>query len=976
MESVAHGEGLGRSADQYEQSTRLTLDLEGRFHEYPCTIEAVIGDAGEVVFSGTVNLSPSARLGDFVKKTLSLPAEDIPFPDFSLRSLELKYSGRGAMLLRLSDLEVDLPSGAPIEKIYLDFAVGRRPAEKDAVGTPAAVVAGVRAFTGERIRFAALVNSSLVDNLLGDFGVSHLGLYYASENVSDGLALFDNDDPRRAFAKGVSFSARFGTTQSYTDIALPPPPEGTGDGGQATPAAGVPLAPQPVAETSGDDKRLRKWFPVQKSFGPLEVRRIGGEWHEGKLGFLIDAGVELLGLKVALAGLRVSVKPANLTDLALEDLEFGLDGLEIGFQGGPVSISGAFLRTSDGAYSGRALIRAEMFTIAAIGSYATTAKGDPSLFIFGAYVGIIGGPPCFVVQGIAAGFGYNRGLSVPDVEKVRDFPLVSLVLSPAPSGSQNVLEQLRGDHFPIMPGQYWLAAGIKFTSFKLIDAFALLTVQFGARFELALLGIATMQQPPKVDGAPAPKPFVYVELALSVRFAPDDGLLAARAVLTSNSYLFDTRCRLTGGFAFCIWFPPTNPAFQNHSGDFVLTFGGYHPRFKVPAHYPQVPRIGFNWQLPDQGVMVKGECYFALTPSCIMGGCRLLATYHSDDLTVWFEAHADFLMAWEPFHYEADIGIWIGASYTLRVGDITSTISFQLGASLSIWGPEFAGEAHIDLGVAAFTVPIGAANQPRMPTPLDWPEFEGKFIPQIDKTPAPLGIAITGGVLRDDREQDLVIVNPYEFRMLVDAYIPVTDLSINEERIGQDSDEVVTVFGIRPMDVRSIGSALAVSVLGPDGKTPIPMCAHPLTKGVPEALWSPFPAPDPSGKQPIEAKVIANALSGTKLSVPKGRAPEEVTTSPRITVVAKQTAQPDLEQPKHAQPVGREDAQTRLGKALIEDARVRSSTVHALQALGFDLSAGAIDLEEMARCVVQPDVLLAPPAFVALGELPPQRLVQ
>ncbi len=82
------------------------------------------------------------------------------------------------------------------------------------------------------------------------------------------------------------------------------------------------------------------------------------------------------------------------------------------------------------------------------------------------------------------------------------------------------------------------------------------------------------------------------------------------AVLTANSFLFDRSCKLTGGFAFCVWFAPTNPNIESHAGDFVLTLGGYHPKFKVPAWYPKVPRIGFDWQLPDFGVVDHGRGLF------------------------------------------------------------------------------------------------------------------------------------------------------------------------------------------------------------------------------------------------------------------------------------------------------------------------------------------------------------------------------
>ena len=61
-------------------------------------------------------------------------------------------------------------------------------------------------------------------------------------------------------------------------------------------------------------------------------------------------------------------------------------------------------------------------------------------------------------------------------------------------------------------------------------------MQFGTRFELALLGVATLRQPPK-EVATTVRPLVYVEMAIKVRFAPDDGVLSVMAVLTAKSFL-------------------------------------------------------------------------------------------------------------------------------------------------------------------------------------------------------------------------------------------------------------------------------------------------------------------------------------------------------------------------------------------------------------------------------------------------------
>ena len=45
-----------------------------------------------------------------------------------------------------------------------------------------------------------------------------------------------------------------------------------------------------------------------------------------------------------------------------------------------------------------------------------------------------------------------------------------------------------------------------------------------------------------------------IELALKARFCTAEGLLSVQAQLTENSWLLDPMCRLTGGFAFIVWF--------------------------------------------------------------------------------------------------------------------------------------------------------------------------------------------------------------------------------------------------------------------------------------------------------------------------------------------------------------------------------------------------------------------------------------
>ena len=113
-----------------------------------------------------------------------------------------------------------------------------------------------------------------------------------------------------------------------------------------------------------------------------------------------------------------------------------------------------------------------------------------------------------------------------------------------------------------------MAAGLKFTTFGLLDSFVLVSVSLGTQFEVALLGLAKMELPKKVSAIPG-RPIAYVELALKVVFAPVQGYLAVEAGLTENSYILAKECKLRGGFAFYLWFA------GEHAGDFVISIGGY-----------------------------------------------------------------------------------------------------------------------------------------------------------------------------------------------------------------------------------------------------------------------------------------------------------------------------------------------------------------------------------------------------------------
>ncbi|HRW09337.1 MAG TPA: hypothetical protein P5121_29755, partial [Caldilineaceae bacterium] len=322
-----------------------------------------------------------------------------------------------------------------------------------------------------------------------------------------------------ALAKGFSVAARLrlGDTLlplSFTVGTSQPSPL------RALPVAGVARA-NAVADTTTTPVR---WIKIQRSFGPLHFARIGVLYQDGAILILLDASLAVSGLTLALDGLAVGSKLDHFSP------EFRLNGLSVDYRNGPVELGGALLRVArEGReeYDGAVILRTTALTLGALGSY-TYFNGHPSFFVYALLDYPLGGPAFFFVTGLAAGFGFNRRLTMPTIDQVATFPLVQWASDPASSptannqGSAALLGALTGlaSYIPPSTGDYFLAVGIKFTSFKLLDSFALLAVAFGKRFELDLLGLSTLIAPTPIPGEPAVSPLAEAQLALKASFIP------------------------------------------------------------------------------------------------------------------------------------------------------------------------------------------------------------------------------------------------------------------------------------------------------------------------------------------------------------------------------------------------------------------------------------------------------------------------
>ncbi|UQI46446.1 beta-propeller fold lactonase family protein [Streptomyces sp. HU2014] len=580
--------------------------------------------------------------------------------------------------------------------------------------------------------------------------------------------------PAEGMAKGMAFTVdlklpgRTGTTSLAVRGA------GRGDKAPAVSHANAQNSdstPAPPRANAGDGGGsalpLVAWIGVQRSIGPLTLRRVGAGFADGTVWVLFDASLGMAGLTVGVDGLGLGIP---LSDP--RHPHFRLDGLSVGYSRPPLAIEGALIHKQDKDYDplieGALAVRAEEFGLTALGAYArpTAHPDQTSLFIFGKANGEFGGPPPVQVTGIMAGFGFNTDVRLPEGDQVLDFPFLQDLAATEPL---KVLEKLMGGGKDawVRPaaGQLWFAAGLEFRIFEFLDGQALLVLEVGDDFAVAVLGTAEARFP--TDRSLAP--YARVRLGLSAKYRASEGVLKLTAQLAPGSFLLDEACVLTGGFALYTWFDGEN------AGDFALTLGGYHPKYPVPAHYPRVPRLGFNWPVTSE-LTISGGSYFALTPGAIMAGGALDVNYRSGDLHAWLTAHADLLIEWAPFHFDADIGISIGVSFVLDLWLVRETISVEVGASLRLWGPPTAGEVTIHLWFISFTIGFGDGSA-RDDQPAPWADVVKQLPPKRDA----VRLVPMDGLVPAQAGDGLWVVTPGAFSFAVRTAVPVSGLDLTKE---------------------------------------------------------------------------------------------------------------------------------------------------------------------------------------------------
>lgn len=615
---------------------------------------------------------------------------------------------------------------------------------------------------------------------------------------------------------------------------------------------------------------VEKWFELDAKIGPLHISRVGLSYAGGKLYLLIGLDLTLAGLVFSADGLGLGFTPQSLLAGHIEQPSFKLAGLGLSYSSGPVQISGAFLHGTqpvmdpDGnpkkdeqgqavlvdVYSGGAVVKMENFTITGLGSYATY-QSEPSLFVYALYEGVLGGPSFFFVTGLSIGFGYNRKVNVPAFDHVARFPLVAMALGTGPAEDKTVagllqrldtVDDTTGKRpIDIAMGEYWLAVGVKFTTFEIVHGYLLLIGEFGHHLQFTVLGVAelTLPMPPEGPALSDDLKLVYLKMQMAAVLIPSEGYFGVAGSLTPDSYVLTKDCHITGGFAYSMWYDSPD---AEKNGQFVMTAGGFHPAFKAPAYFPQVPRLGYVWQVSDM-VSIKGQSYYALTSSCGMAGTSLELLFESGDIKAWFIAKADMLVTWHPLSFVAEVYIEIGVSVRLNLLFCHKTVSVSISAGLTLWGPPLGGRVEVHVVVVTLTIGFGADNHnDKNLVPLPWQSTSGadSFKALLPAPKDVCKILAGSGVTQPKPTSDIWVVRGGTFSFTAQSAIPISKLKNNfHVELAEADKQKLSKLNVRPMNLTGIDSIYTVTITenGAAKTEAIAWTIEPVFSNVAAALW-------------------------------------------------------------------------------------------------------------------------------------------
>ncbi|MFF3627220.1 DUF6603 domain-containing protein [Streptomyces sp. NPDC002164] len=417
-------------------------------------------------------------------------------------------------------------------------------------------------------------------------------------------------------------------------------------------------------------------IPLNKAPSVLRAPSLYVSARDGGLRLDASFGASLLGLGDATVdgvGLDISPSGGGFTATPVAPTGFGLT-LDVGPAKG-----GGFLAVHDGRYEGALSLSLGVVEVRAFGILDTRPVSVlvvlSALFTPPIELGL-----AVTLNAVGGLLGIGRALDQAGLAQVVQAGHVDDLLFPAdPAAAAPRILATLGTVFPVRPGSTVVGPMFRIgwgrpVSFVTADIGVVLELPSGVVGILGRLRVAL----------PAPQAPV-LDLRASVAGVVDaaNGLIEIIADLAGSRLL---TASVEGGLALRVK--------SGQDATFILSAGGFHPRFTPPAGFPTPKRLTIAIaNSPLLRVVFSG--YFAVTPGTVQAGAELSAVIGSRSTGVTGRLSFDALVRWEPsFGVQLDLG----GSFELRFASRTLC---SVGLRVHVDGPtpcwHVAGRASVSL---------------------------------------------------------------------------------------------------------------------------------------------------------------------------------------------------------------------------------------------------------------------------------------
>ncbi|TMR07360.1 hypothetical protein ETD83_01025 [Actinomadura soli] len=357
-------------------------------------------------------------------------------------------------------------------------------------------------------------------------------------------------------------------------------------------------------------------------------------------GLPLRAGVTRIGLDlpIALSGDRVGPLPDRCS-LA------GPDGLHVDLDVGPVSGGGALQRTGPGAYGGVLDLDLAAMSVKAVGRLRPPSGNAPMSFLLllnatfpppGIQIGL-----GFAVDAVGGIVGIGHRADADALRRMVADGHADRVLFPDdPARRAAEIIDALGAAFPEARGRFVVGPMLRITwSGGIVSLAAAVILDLPAPPQFLLLGRMLAVLPH------AEAPIVHLQAELYGRVDPSAPSVELLVSLTGS---WIAGVPVSGDIYLLV-----RGAGGSGGGEFVLSAGGFHPRYVRPPGVPELRRLSLGL---GGGLGLRAEAYFAVTSNAVMfgGQVRLDATIAGCGVEGWLGL--DTLFIFDPvFSFSARV---------------------------------------------------------------------------------------------------------------------------------------------------------------------------------------------------------------------------------------------------------------------------------------------------------------------------------